>query len=107
MLKNDDKRYIPLDDKIVRTKLKVGDIVICIENRHVKNINPVTLTKIYNTETLPFLTEGKEYKITQILQLKHKIILITDDGKERPVHISRLGILVNKELRKRKLDEIN
>lgn len=91
MLDNFKKDFVILNKKLLST-LKAGDSVFCIENRHVGNINPVTLAKIYNGEIMPFLTAGKEYEVISIQPTKGKVIIKTDDDVERPVHMTRLAI---------------
>lgn len=88
-----NKNYTQLSRK---TTVNVGDIITCIEDRQVSNVDVRSGLKSYiQDETYTFLTHGKEYEVIDIKPRKRKVGIIGNDGKKKYVTYERMAFKVS------------
>ena len=80
--------YLPLNN----TNFKVGDYVICIENRYPRVFDHQTGFRAFGDEPLSFLSLKEEYEIVTRDELRRKVGVVTDDGVLRQIPYYRMGV---------------
>lgn len=82
----------------VKNELKIGDMVTCVEDRHVQKIDARSGLKWYSEETIPFIKAGDEYDIVKFQKERGKLGLICGDGRLHYIQYDRLAFKVNSDL---------